>query len=79
MIARHLADVDPSIPFTILAFFPEYRMERHRSPTLSEMIAAYEGVKSSGLKKVRLGNQGIFIKTEADRDLFNKHVIDHDR
>jgi pyruvate-formate lyase-activating enzyme len=48
-IARHLTDVDPSIPFTILAFFPEYRMERYRSPTLSEMIAAYEGVKSSGL------------------------------
>ena len=79
MIARHLANVDPSIPFTILAFFPEYRLDRYRSPTLSEMIAAYEGVKSSGLKNIRLGNQGIFLKTEADRDLFNKHVIDHDR
>lgn len=40
-------------------------MGRYRSPTVSEMVAAYEGAKSAGLKNVRLGNLGVFVKTDA--------------
>jgi pyruvate-formate lyase-activating enzyme len=78
-IARHLANIDPLIPFTILAFFPEHRMGRYRSPTTAEMISAYTRVKTAGLQKVRLGNLGVFVKTDADYQLLNRHVAPQDR
>ena len=78
-IARHLASVDARVPFTILAFFPEHRMTGHRSPTTAEMIAAYERVKTAGLQKVRLGNIGVFAKSEADYQLLTRHVAPEDR
>jgi pyruvate-formate lyase-activating enzyme len=65
-IASLLAKVDVEIPFTILAFFPEYEMKDHRPPTLGEMIGAFEAVKVTGLKNVRLGNTGIFAKKEEE-------------
>jgi pyruvate-formate lyase-activating enzyme len=73
-IANHLAAVDPHIPFTILAFFPEHRMRGHRSPNISEMIAAYQSARDAGLKNIRLGNLGVFAKTDADRRLLARHV-----
>jgi pyruvate formate lyase activating enzyme len=73
-IAQLLFDVDPEIPFTILAFFPEYQMKRYRSPKISEMIEAYVGVKAVGLRNVRLGNLGIFAFSEQDYDLLKKRV-----
>jgi len=72
-IAWILKDVDSSIPLTILAFFPEYRMKDFRSPLVSEMIEAYNRVKAAGLKNVRLGNVGVFARTEADQ----KYLMDH--
>ncbi len=65
-IAHLLADVNTAIPFTILAFFPEYRMKRFRSPTAEEMLRAYEEARSAGLQSVRLGNAGVFIRSEED-------------
>lgn len=73
-IARLLFDIDPEIPFTILAFFPEYQMKRYRSPKVSEMITAYNEVKSVGLINVRLGNIGIFALTEEDQHLLREKV-----
>ena len=73
-IAQLIFDVDPEIPFTILAFFPEYQMKRYKSPKVSEMIEAYMGAKAAGLKNVRLGNAGIFASSEQDYDLLKKKV-----
>jgi len=73
-IAQLLLYVDPTIPFTILAFFPEYQMRRYRSPKLSEMIEAYDAVKSIGLLNVRLGNIGVFASTEEDHELLRERV-----
>lgn len=73
-IAQLLFDVDPEIPFTILAFFPEYQMKRYRCPKLSEMIEAYEEVKSVGLINVRLGNTGVFASTEEDYHILRDRV-----
>ena len=73
-IARHLAAVDTAIPFTILAFFPAHRMRGYRAPATSEMIAAYHGAKAAGLQNVRLGNLGVFVRTEEDLDLLNRNV-----
>lgn len=65
-IARLLAEVDKDIPFTVLAFFPEYKLRDIPSPNLTQMISAYEAAKAAGLKNVRLGNVGVFVRTEED-------------
>jgi len=67
-------DINPEIPFTILAFFPEYQMKRYKSPKVSEMIEVYMEVKAVGLRNVRLGNIGIFASSEEDYDLLRKKV-----
>ena len=78
-IAQHLAAVDTGIPFTILAFFPEHRMRGYRAPVTSEMIAAYHGAKAAGLRNVRLGNLGVFVRTEEDLALLARNVPPEDR
>lgn len=65
-IAALLASVDRNIPFTILAFFPEHEMRGVPPPTLSQMLSAYRAARAAGLTHVRLGNPGIFVKTEED-------------
>ena len=73
-IARILLEVDPQIPYTILAFFPEYQLKEVPPPSLRQMLEAYTRVKDIGLKNVRLGNIGIFVRTEEDLELFQKAV-----
>ena len=63
-IARLIADVDPSIPTTLLAFFPSYKLKETRSPSFAEMMTSYRELKSAGLENIRLGNTGVFIKTD---------------
>jgi len=73
-IARVLNRVDSSIPFTILAFFPEHEMKDFRNPSVLEMVDAYQKVKAAGLKNVRLGNVGIFARNEKDQNFLAEHV-----
>jgi pyruvate-formate lyase-activating enzyme len=73
-IAARLAALDTGVPFTILAFFPEYQMKDHRAPTVEEMVRAYQAVRSTGLKNVRLGNLGVFAKTADDYRFLEDHV-----
>jgi len=65
-IAEVLASADEEVPFTILAFFPEYKMLEFRAPNVEEMLEAYAAVRAAGLKNVRLGNIGIFARTNAE-------------
>ena len=65
-IARILVEVDPQIPYTILAFFPEYQLKEVPSPSFEQMVEAYTRVKETGLNQVRLGNIGIFVRTEEE-------------
>lgn len=60
-IAQLVAKVDSEIPFTILAYFPAYKMTV-RSPTLEEMADAYDAAKKVGLQNVRMGNLGVVSK-----------------
>lgn len=60
-VAELLARVDPEIPFTILAYFPAYKMTE-RSPTLDEMIDACDAAKTAGLRNVKMGNLGVLSK-----------------
>lgn len=73
-IAARLAALDPSIPFTILAFFPEHQMQDFRTPTVEEMIKAYENSRTAGLTQIRLGNLGVFAKGVEDYRLLAEHV-----
>jgi pyruvate formate lyase activating enzyme len=73
-IARDISEVDPAIPFTILAFFPEHQMKNYRSPNTKEMFDAYRKVKSNGLKNIRLGNLGVFIHNDKDRDYLMANI-----
>jgi pyruvate-formate lyase-activating enzyme len=66
-IARLLAGIDRHIPFTILAFFPEYKMKNHHPPNVRQMVDAYQKSKTAGLKNIRLGNLGVFLKSEQDQ------------
>ncbi|MHA1381263.1 MAG: hypothetical protein ACTSRG_23090 [Candidatus Helarchaeota archaeon] len=65
-IANLIYGIDKNIPFTILAFFPVYKMKNERSPNLIEMLKAFSIVKGTGLKNVKLGNIGQFIKDEQE-------------
>ena len=73
-IAKLLVRVEAEIPFTILAFFPEYQMKENRPPSTQEMITAFTEVKGTGLKNVRLGNTGIFAHKEEDYKLLLRKV-----
>ncbi len=73
-IAKMLVELDPDIPFTILAFIPEYQMKRYKSPKASEMVEAYHAVKAVGLRNVRLGNTGVFASSREDYHLLEKAV-----
>jgi len=35
---------------------------------MKEMVQAYTKVKSAGLQNIRLGNLGVFIRNDEDRD-----------
>ncbi|MFX1282081.1 MAG: radical SAM protein [Promethearchaeota archaeon] len=63
-IARLIADVDSTIPTTLLAFFPSYKLRDTRSPTFSEMMTSYWVLREEGLNNLRLGNIGVFAKTD---------------
>ncbi len=65
-IAQLIVEIDENIPFHILAFFPQYKLKDFRPPTLTEILDTYKAVKKLGLKKVRIGNIGIFAKKEDD-------------
>jgi hypothetical protein len=49
-------------------------MKDYRSPTVREMIATYRKVKATGLKNIRLGNLGVFARTEADQTCLRENV-----
>jgi pyruvate formate lyase activating enzyme len=65
-IARHLVALDPTIPFTILAFSPAFRLPHVPSPTMAQMLDAYRAVREEGLVNVKLGNCGRFARTSEE-------------
>ncbi|MCX8030774.1 MAG: radical SAM protein, partial [Thermodesulfovibrionales bacterium] len=65
-IAKHLAKTSSEIPFTILAFFGEYKLKGLQSPNLYQMLDAYCVSKEAGLKNIRMGNIHLFVKTDRD-------------
>ena len=62
-IAKLVSNINHEIPITILAFFPSYKLNHIRKPTYDEMMSSYETMKSEGLTNIRLGNIGVFART----------------
>lgn len=73
-IARLLVGIDPLIPFTLLSFFPEYRLKDARPPTVTEMISTYHSVKDAGIINIRIGNIGVFARTNQDLELLERET-----
>ncbi len=73
-IGMLLSRLDRNIPFTILAFFPENQMKDYRHPNVQEVVEAFNEVKATGLKRVRLGNTGVFAKGDEDYRLLEDAV-----
>ncbi|MEM2876096.1 MAG: radical SAM protein [Candidatus Bathyarchaeia archaeon] len=71
-IAELLAQVDPEIPYAVIAFFPEYRMMDVPSPSLQQMVEAFVAARDAGLKNVKLGNLGLFVKNDVEYELLVK-------
>lgn len=67
-IARLLVEICQDIPFYILAFFPAYKLMDVREPNINEILDVYQAVKGIGLKKVKIGNIGVFAKNDEDID-----------
>ena len=65
-IARSLARVDPDIPYGIIAFFPENELKDVPSPSYRQMVEAFEASREGGLRNVRLGNIGMFVRTKGE-------------
>ncbi|MFQ5977804.1 MAG: radical SAM protein [Candidatus Heimdallarchaeota archaeon] len=67
-IAKLIVEVDPNIPTTLLAFFPCYKLSEspNRAPSVQEMVKSFLVMRGEGLRNLRLGNLGVFLKNNQD-------------
>jgi pyruvate-formate lyase-activating enzyme len=65
-IAQLIVELDDSIPFHILAFFPKYKLKSFRPPNLDEILETFIRVKEIGVKNIQVGNIGVFAKTDEE-------------
>jgi pyruvate formate lyase activating enzyme len=66
-IADFLAGLDPSIPWHVSRFHPQYKMEDLESTPLDRLNKAYDIGKDAGLRYVYLGNVGKGNNTYCDQ------------
>jgi pyruvate-formate lyase-activating enzyme len=71
-IAESIARVDRRIPYAIIAFFPENKLKNIPSPKYSQMVEAFEAARDAGLKNVRVGNLGRFVRKTEEYDQLHK-------
>lgn len=55
-IARFIAELDPNIPYSLLAFYPRHMMNDVPVTTWEQAKTCYEAARAQGLRQVRLGN-----------------------
>jgi len=56
MIAGFLADIDPTIPYRLLAFHPDYLMNDLPPTSKNHMLKCLEAAKRQGLENISIGN-----------------------
>jgi pyruvate formate lyase activating enzyme len=60
-IAGFIASIDPTIPYSLLAFHPDYLMVDLPFTSRREAGSAYAKAKAAGLENVHLGNVHVLI------------------
>jgi pyruvate formate lyase activating enzyme len=60
-IAAFISDIDPNIPYSLLAFHPQYLMSDLPLLSKSEADLCLSIAKKAGLKRVRIGNPHLLI------------------
>ena len=75
-IAELISSVDPSIPTTLLAFFPCYKLNEpiYRAPRKEEIAESYKVMKNQGLTNLRIGNLGTFIRDNNDMKYLEENL-----
>ena len=56
LISKFVADLDKSIPYSLLAFHPDFRMTDMEATTRKQAIACEEAAEKSGMNRARIGN-----------------------
>ncbi len=56
-LARFIAELNPSIPYTLLAFYPQYRMPDLPCTSSRQMELCVEAAREAGLASVHVGNR----------------------
>ena len=56
-ITKFLANLDPEIPYTLLAFHPDYLMNDLPPTSTKHMMTAYKIAKENGLVNIGIGNE----------------------
>ena len=44
----------------------------YRGPTMLEMVKSFHAIKEKGVRNLRLGNLGVFVKTNNDLEFLEK-------
>ncbi|SFM71848.1 radical SAM protein [Thermodesulforhabdus norvegica] len=56
-IARFIARFDPDIPYSLLAFAPQFEMKDFRPTSARQAGECFEAAREAGLKRVRIANR----------------------
>jgi pyruvate formate lyase activating enzyme len=56
-IARFVASLDPDIPYSLLAFYPQFFMADLPPTSRRQAAECWQAAKEAGLRNVRIGNQ----------------------
>ena len=55
-ISKFIAQINPEIPYSLLAFYPNYLMTDLPTTSKSHMYECYKKAKQAGLKNIHIGN-----------------------
>ncbi len=55
-IAAFIADIDPSIPYSLLGFYPHFMMDDLPTTSKAHAERCYAAAKAEGLSRVKIGN-----------------------
>jgi len=57
ILARFLAELNPEIPWSLLAFYPTFRLDDLPTTSAAHARRALEIARAAGLRRVHLGNR----------------------
>ncbi len=60
-LSRFIASIDPEIPYSLLAFYPRFRMDDLPMPTRAHAEECLQAAKAAGLRRVRIGNRHLLV------------------